>query len=179
VTDDHAPHAKPRSRHRDLLAALVSGFVGFVALATSTYNVYLQRQQVRAQVWPYLVLGADWGHEGFTLGVTNRGVGPAAVKRVTVTVDGKLVEDWVDAEARLLRSDHLTSNWNIHEIDRASRSDDRFLGSDRTEARSVRLDHRFERNDRKNDPHAVRSSKRFDRSDDPSDRSSGRFPRFG
>jgi hypothetical protein len=92
---DHASPAKPRPRHRELLAALVSGFVGAVALATSTYTVYLQRQQVRAQVWPYLVMGADWGHDGLVLDVVNRGVGPAAVKRVRVTVDGKPMEDWV------------------------------------------------------------------------------------
>ena len=96
---------------------MVSGFVGAVALATSTYNVYLQRQQVRAQVWPFLVLGADYGNEGFSVSLTNRGVGPAEVKRVRVTVDGKRAGDWVEVEASLLRAASLHDSWQIQPIE--------------------------------------------------------------
>jgi hypothetical protein len=95
---------RPLRRHRELLAALASGFVGALALATSTYNVYLQRQQVRAQVWPRLVMEANYDIEkNLSLSFTNRGVGPAEVKRVRVLVDGKRAEDWPDAESMLLR----------------------------------------------------------------------------
>jgi hypothetical protein len=106
--------------HKELLAALASGFVGALALATSTYNVYLQRQQVRAQVWPYLVLGADFdGKEGVSITVTNRGVGPAQVKRVRVSVDGKRAGDWQEAIAMLLhsKSPPLGESWRLGEIE--------------------------------------------------------------
>ncbi len=95
---DH-PTAKPaRSRHREMMAAVASGFVGFVALATSTYNVYLQRQQVRAQVLPRLVFDVNLLKEsGYSVVVSNRGVGPAEVKRLRVFVDGKPAVDWRDA----------------------------------------------------------------------------------
>ncbi|HEX4383804.1 MAG TPA: hypothetical protein VH083_12680 [Myxococcales bacterium] len=89
--------------NRDLLAASASGLVGALALATSTYNVYLQRQQVRAQVWPRLNLDDDWSDDVVTLQVQNRGMGPANVKRVRVSVDGAPAGDWVAAILALLK----------------------------------------------------------------------------
>src|SRR5450432_3257679 len=90
------------ARHRNLMAAAASGLVGALALATSTYNVYLQRQQVRAQVWPRLNLDMDWTDDVVTLQVQNRGAGPANVKRVRVWVDGARSADWVSALSSLL-----------------------------------------------------------------------------
>jgi hypothetical protein len=90
------------------LAALASGFVAVLALAASTYNVYLQRMQVRAQVWPRLVWGRDFDTgTGLTFSVENRGVGPAEVKRIRVLVDGTAASDWMDAERRLLRRNRV------------------------------------------------------------------------
>jgi hypothetical protein len=87
----------------ELLAAIASGLVAVCAVATSTYNVYLQRQQVRAQVWPRLLFDTSLTRsKGFSLVLTNRGVGPAEVKRVRVTVDGKPAEDWPHAITTLL-----------------------------------------------------------------------------
>ena len=51
-------------KYRDLLAAVASGFVGALALATSTYNVYLQRQQVKASVWPHVTMDTASTDEG-------------------------------------------------------------------------------------------------------------------
>jgi hypothetical protein len=103
VQPDPQTERKPRSRHREMIAAVVSGFVGFVALATSTYNVYLQRQQVRAAVWPRLVLDTTLlKNEGFSITLANRGVGPAEVKRLRVFVDGKPAVDWRDAVSQVL-----------------------------------------------------------------------------
>jgi hypothetical protein len=106
VTDSEQPREPtpkaPRSK-RDLLAAVASGVVGALALATSTYNVYLQRQQVRAQVWPHLVWSPSLDEGRFSATLENRGVGPADVRRVRVMVDGKATTDWVDATSLLLR----------------------------------------------------------------------------
>lgn len=105
--ENEPPQRRPRARHRELLAAIASGFVGALALATSTYNVYLQRQQLRAAVLPRLVLNTDFSDDGLVLALKNRGVGPAEVSRVRVTVDGKPAHDWIDAETRLLHTNHL------------------------------------------------------------------------
>jgi hypothetical protein len=95
------------ARNRDLLAASASGLVGALALATSTYNVYLQRQQVRAQVWPRLNLDDDWSDGVLTLQVQNRGMGPANVKRVRISVDGAPAGDWVSVILALLKKKSL------------------------------------------------------------------------
>ena len=119
------PSTRTRGQRRDLLAALASGFVGALALATSTYNVYLQRQQVRAEVWPRLVLRADYSvavgedapGDDFDISVVNRGVGPANVKRVRVTVDGERAKTWLEAEAMLLRAHDLKESYSIQPIE--------------------------------------------------------------
>jgi hypothetical protein len=95
VNEPAPPPPKP-SAHPDRLAAIASGFVAALALAVSTYNVYLQRQQIRAQVWPRL----QWSYtnvDGFEYTLANNGVGPAEVEAVEVKVDGKPVADWEEA----------------------------------------------------------------------------------
>jgi hypothetical protein len=104
------------ARRRDLLAAGASGFIAVLALATSTYNVYLQRQQVRAQVWPRLNLGTDWSDETVTIELQNRGVGPADVRRMRVWVDGARVPDWVAAVSLLLKKKSFRLP-NINEVE--------------------------------------------------------------
>ena len=44
-------------RNWDGVAAIVAALIGFLALLVSGYTAYIQRQQVRAQVWPYLLIG--------------------------------------------------------------------------------------------------------------------------
>ena len=44
-----------RARNWDALAAIIAALIGAFALVVSGYTAYLQRTQVRAQVWPYLM----------------------------------------------------------------------------------------------------------------------------
>jgi len=51
------------------------------------YTAYMQRQQVRAAVWPILEFASSNGPDiHFTL--ANKGVGPAIIRNVVVMVDG-------------------------------------------------------------------------------------------
>jgi hypothetical protein len=86
---------------RDDLPILASGLAGVLALAVSTYNVYLQRVQVRAQVWPYLEWTSTNTGDGFSWNVQNVGVGPAIVRGVRVLVDGKPVDGMEEAAKAL------------------------------------------------------------------------------
>lgn len=97
-----APKASWIRGKRDLFAAIASGFVAMLALATSMYNVYLQRQQVRAQVWPRLSVGVSLNDDALSFVVANHGVGPAEVRRVRVLVDGKPARDWTEVEHAML-----------------------------------------------------------------------------
>lgn len=76
----------------DAAAAIIASLVGMLALLVAGYTAYIQRQQVSAQVWPYL-LGGRSGHEHELLWI-NKGVGPAIVRNVEVSIDGKPQADW-------------------------------------------------------------------------------------
>ena len=81
--------------------AAVATFIGALALAVSAYTAYVQRQQVRAQVLPILQFHtSDVPH--LMIAVDNKGVGPALVKHVVVTVDGEPLSTWHDVMAKLV-----------------------------------------------------------------------------
>ena len=81
-----------RRREWDGVAAIIAAFVGLLALGVSAYTAYIQHQQVRAQVWPYLEAGNDDGNQAIY--VYNKGVGPAIVRSAQVFIDGKPQTDW-------------------------------------------------------------------------------------
>lgn len=87
------PIENPQSRRRwDGLAAVLAALIGFLALLVSGYTAYVQRQQVRAQVWPLLIVGyADRDRSMIAL---NKGVGPADVRAVQVFVDDQPKRNW-------------------------------------------------------------------------------------
>src|SRR5579864_9348202 len=80
--------------------AAIATFVGFLALLVSGYTAYIQRQQVRAQVLPILEYGTS--NAPLRLSLANKGVGPALIRHVVVTVDDEAVADWDAALLRLL-----------------------------------------------------------------------------
>jgi hypothetical protein len=87
-----APAAPSQARKWDALAAIIASLIGVLALLVSGYTAYVQRQQVRAQVWPYLLVG-NYDPES-ALKVLNKGVGPAIVRSVRIWVDDKPQHDW-------------------------------------------------------------------------------------
>lgn len=88
-----APPAPPR-RNWDAYAAVIASLVGLLALGVSAYTAHVQRQQLRAQVWPHLRLWSSDVHLGWY--VTNVGTGPARITGARVTVDGTPVAAWED-----------------------------------------------------------------------------------
>ncbi len=86
-------------KHRwDAIGVVIASLVGLLALLVSGYTAYIQRQQVRAQVWPYLTRGyvqpPGAGDTEYKLALFNKGVGPAIVRNVQVLVDGKPQTTW-------------------------------------------------------------------------------------
>lgn len=87
------PQRRPGRRHRwDAAGTVIASLVGLLALLVSGYTAYVERQQVRAEVWPYLYVAYQDPQRQLT--VFNKGVGPAIVRSATVTVDGKPEPDW-------------------------------------------------------------------------------------
>jgi hypothetical protein len=60
----------------------------------------MQRQQVRAAVWPILQFDHSNGPIQFTL--ANKGVGPAIIKHVVVRVDDQPVKTWTEVFEKIL-----------------------------------------------------------------------------
>lgn len=105
-----------RERNWDGVAAVVAAVIGLLALLVSGYTAYVERQQVhaqlqqvRAQVWPYLEIGvSDNDH---SLGVFNKGMGPAIIRSVQIQVDGKPQADWRHVLAALaIQLHHYTQS---------------------------------------------------------------------
>lgn len=99
MTGPVATEKPGRERHWDALAAVVAALIGFLALLVSGYTAYVQRQQVRAQVWPYL-LTANYDTES-SVKLMNKGVGPAIVRSMRVWVDGQPQPNWRAATGAL------------------------------------------------------------------------------
>lgn len=83
----------------DAVAAIIASLIGFLALLVAAYTAYvqrytadIQREQVRAQVWPYLIPGNSDLTQ--SLVVNNKGNGPAIVRSVQVLINGKPQPDW-------------------------------------------------------------------------------------
>lgn len=71
---------------------IIAALIGLIALIVSSYTAWVQREQVRAEVWPHLLVSySDPEHE---LVAINKGVGPAIVHGVEVTVDGRAQPNW-------------------------------------------------------------------------------------
>ena len=72
--------------------AIIATLVGLCALCVSAYTAYVQRQQVRAAVWPILEFDSSNAPDiHFTL--ANKGVGPAIIRHVIVMADGQPGEE--------------------------------------------------------------------------------------
>ncbi len=80
--------------------AIIATLVGVCALFVSGYTAYVQRQQVRAAVWPILAYNTS-NEPNIRFIVENKGVGPAIVRQAVVTVDGQPVRNWHDALQKL------------------------------------------------------------------------------
>ena len=80
---------------------MIATLVGVCALCVAGYTAYMQRQQVRAAVWPILEFDSSNSPDiHFTL--SNKGVGPAIIRNVVVKVDGQPVSNWTGALKKLL-----------------------------------------------------------------------------
>jgi hypothetical protein len=83
---------------------VIASLVGLLAILVSGYTAYLQRKQVQAQVWPRVELARN-GLKGSIMASSN-GIGPARVKAVRITVDGKAVRHWTEfASGSVTRGD--------------------------------------------------------------------------
>jgi len=75
-------------------------FIALLAVCVAGYTAFMQRQQVRAAVWPILEFDSSNGPIRFTL--TNKGVGPAIIKHVILKVNDRSVKNWAEVLEKIL-----------------------------------------------------------------------------
>ncbi|MGH8192125.1 MAG: hypothetical protein ACREP2_11830 [Rhodanobacteraceae bacterium] len=92
IPDESPAAVARRGIRRDAAAAIIASLVGLLALVVAGYTAYIQRQQVRAQVWPWVVAGNNDLDQ--SIEVYNKGVGPAIVRSAQIFVDGKPQPNW-------------------------------------------------------------------------------------
>src|SRR5262245_36826271 len=94
----------------------IATFITLLAVCVAGYTDYMQRQQVRAAVWPILEFDSSNGPDiHFTL--SNKGVGPAIIRHVIVKVDGQPVKRWNEALDKLIgpgKHQYSESDMNGH-----------------------------------------------------------------
>jgi hypothetical protein len=79
----------------------IATFIALLAVSVAGYTAYMQRQQVRASVWPILEFESSNGPDiHFTL--SNKGVGPAIIRHVMVKVDDQPAKNWNDVLDKLV-----------------------------------------------------------------------------
>ena len=91
---------KTEGRGASRYDVVIATIVGLLALCVSGYTAYMQRQQVRAAVWP--ILEFDSRNCPIQYILANRGVGPAMMKHVIVRVDGQPVKNWYEVLQKIL-----------------------------------------------------------------------------
>lgn len=83
-------------REPETFIAVAALVVSLSAVAVGLYEAQLQRAHDRAEVWPHVEISTFETPTGVSLGVENTGLGPAIIKSVVVTVDGKARSSWDD-----------------------------------------------------------------------------------
>jgi hypothetical protein len=81
--------------------AVIATLVGFCALCVSGYTAYMQRQQVRAMVWPILYFDSS-NDPDIHWTLANKGVGPAIIRHVIVKFDGQPMTNWIEVYEKLV-----------------------------------------------------------------------------
>ncbi len=72
----------------ELYLSIAAVFLSLAALVVSVIQTRIARQQQYASVWPRLSMSTDVIDRNLKSSVDNQGVGPAIIKRVTITYRG-------------------------------------------------------------------------------------------
>jgi hypothetical protein len=97
---------KPRKRDPEFWIAIGALTVSAIAMMTSFAQVSLQRNQERMLVWPHVSAKPSYSSSGYAFVATNKGLGPALVRRVELRVDGQPVKGWDSTLDKVLGKGH-------------------------------------------------------------------------
>ncbi|MEA2666719.1 MAG: hypothetical protein QOI11_3663, partial [Candidatus Eremiobacteraeota bacterium] len=76
--------------------------VSALATSASWWQTHVVAQQLQAQVWPYLTITGTVSDKEISYAIGNDGLGPAVIRSVVLTVDGKPQQTVVEAMHALI-----------------------------------------------------------------------------
>jgi hypothetical protein len=112
----------------DLVIAVCALLVSSLATAASWWQTRVIQQQLSAQVWPYLEVDETIESDTVRVTLANNGLGPAIVRSIVVSVDGK---------AQTGTLDYLHAILGPHILKRVPKGQHIALGIDAMSAGSV------------------------------------------
>jgi hypothetical protein len=86
---DDEPAKLRKAVRLDLVIAVCALLVSGLATGASWWQTHVVAQQLQAQVWPYLTITGTLSSNEVSYAIGNDGLGPAVLRSVVLTVDGK------------------------------------------------------------------------------------------
>jgi len=93
---------KPREIRLELVIATLALCASAAASIATVVQTSVVGNQLSASVWPYVSIANTYSPGSLGLGLDNDGLGPALVRNVTLTIDGKPLTSWRRAIAVLV-----------------------------------------------------------------------------
>jgi hypothetical protein len=100
----------------DLIIAVCALLMSSLATAASWWQSRVVAEQLSSQVWPYLTFQTTYDPNYVALDITNDGLGPAIVRSVVLTVDGKVYSDPRLAFRRIFRPEKGKASAQLRSI---------------------------------------------------------------
>jgi len=96
---------KRKKIDRSLLIALIALLINVITVTVYLYQSMIMREQQYASAWPYLEWQSVYNQEdGYSLFVSNNGVGPAIIKNVEIMFDGQQMDNLKSVYDRILET---------------------------------------------------------------------------
>lgn len=83
-------------KSNNLISYVAVGLSVF-ALIISIVEVTFTRDELRSQAWPYIEIENAYSSDGFTMTVSNKGVGPAKVRSLALILDNMPIQNFDEA----------------------------------------------------------------------------------
>lgn len=89
---------KAGTNRNGMILSLVAIVISISALGVSVFEVTSLQDQQKASVWPYLEISRNYSGQGFEIRVANKGIGPALVGDVEISLQGKTINSTSDLD---------------------------------------------------------------------------------
>lgn len=74
--------------------AILALLISVSTLIVYVYQSNIMKEQQRISVWPYIEWMPSWNADNFFIEVNNKGIGPAIVRKVEISLNGKYFKNF-------------------------------------------------------------------------------------